>query len=751
MLATNALLDAALAYAELGWPVLPVHGVSEDGTCTCSKGKACPSPGKTPHIKGWPEEASTDPETIRSWWGKWPHANVGVLTGGRSGLVALDVDRRHGGMEALSALEEEYGPLPETLVAHTGGNGRHYLFQLPEERISSKDLCRGVEIKSNGSFIVAAPSRHESGGEYQWEDEADPSSSEIAPLPFWVLGLVVLPTHSTNGRRAPHVIEMPDIPPGARNDTLVSLAGTMQRRAMPAEAIRSALHAVNRLKCSPPLPADELERVLQSALLYRPDASSVPRASGLEIHNTDLGNARRLVEAHGADLRFVPPWKTWLVWEGNRWRRDEDGAVVRRAKKVVNGLYAEAGRDPDPEARKSRARFALKSESEPRLRAMVELAKSETGIPIQPGQLDANPSLLTVTNGTIDLRNGELLPPCRDHLITRLAPVRYDPKARSPRWESFLAKIFDGNEGLIRYLQRAVGYSLTGSTVEQVFFLLHGTGQNGKSSFLEAVRFILGEYARQTDFTTFLESKSDRIRNDLAGLVGARFVTAIESKQKSRLDESAIKQVTGGDTISARFLFREFFEFLPAFKVWLATNHRPDIRGTDDGIWRRVVLVPFNVAIPEAERDRSLGEKLQDEAGGILRWAVEGCLDWQKHGLGAPPEVTSATGAYREDSDPLGGFLRECCVFGSSQRVGATDLYQTYVSWADRQRGEEPLSQRSLSASLEERGILKDRKGPKGRTRYLGIGLEGVEEADLKGLKDVEGCFGNSPHEAVHG
>jgi putative DNA primase/helicase len=299
--------------------------------------------------------------------------------------------------------------------------------------------------------------------------------------------------------------------------------------------------------------------------------------------------------------------------------------------------------------------------------------------------------------------------------------VEYDPAAKCPLWETFLGRIMAGNERIIRFLQRAVGYSLTGLTREQLLFLLYGRGSNGKSTFLEVLRAIFGDYACQSEFATFLERRDDSIRNDVARLDGARLVTAIETERTRRLSEPLVKQLTGSDTVTARFLHQEFFEFKPTFKLWLATNHKPTIQGTDEGIWRRIRLIPFTVEIPAPERDLELGEKLLAESSGIVRWAVEGCLEWQRHGLMAPPEVIAATTEYRTESDVLATFLDECCVVAADAKVTAGELYKLYREWADR-AGEKMESQRWFSQAIAERGFGKDRKGPGGKVQYLGVG-----------------------------
>ena len=248
-----------------------------------------------------------------------------------------------------------------------------------------------------------------------------------------------------------------------------------------------------------------------------------------------------------------------------------------------------------------------------------------------------------------------------EHFITKLAPVNFEPDAACPRWLEFLSRIMDGNEQLIDFLQRAVGYALTGETSEQCLFIFYGSGANGKSTFLQTMSYVLGDYSMSTPTETLLVKRRGAIPNDVARLKGARFVIACEADAENRLAESLIKQMTGGDTISARFLHQEWFDFEPTHKVFFGTNHKPVIKGTDYAIWRRIRLVPFEITIPEGERDKNLPEKLKAEADGILAWAVQGCLVWQQQGLGVPEEVKAATDSYREEMDILGEFLKDRC------------------------------------------------------------------------------------------
>ena len=440
-----------------------------------------------------------------------------------------------------------------------------------------------------------------------------------------------------------------------------------------------------------------------------PQPKPSARVEQPEFHLTDLGNAERLVHHHGEDIRYCHAWKKWLIWDGRRWAPDDSDRIMRLAKEVIRFIYSEAERASDSSERRDIARHAMRSESDRSINAMVDLARSE--VPISPEELDQDPWLFNCANGTIDLRTGRLRGHRREDFITKLVPVAYDPEAEHPLWDRFLDRILDGNQDLVDFMQRAVGYALTGSTIEQCLFILHGAGANGKTTFLQTVGEILADYAMQTPTETLLVKGKGAISNDVARLKGARFVTASEAEAEQRLAENLIKQMTGGDTLSARFLHQEYFDFKPTHKLFLGTNHKPVIKGTDHAIWRRIRLIPFEVTIPENERDPGLLDKLLGEAEGILAWAVEGCLRWRAGGLAAPAAVKRATDGYRSEMDVIARFIEDCCEQRSDSHTAGKDLFRAFEQWCS-QNGEDPVTRNLFTRRLKESGFGDARTGP---------------------------------------
>ena len=435
----------------------------------------------------------------------------------------------------------------------------------------------------------------------------------------------------------------------------------------------------------------------------------------------DLTNAERLVDQHGADLRYCHPWRKWLVWDAVRWKIDDTGAVRRFAKETVRSIYQEAANLADEGLRKAVARWAQQSESESRIEAMISLAATEASIPILPDELDKDLWLLNCPNGTFDLKEGVFREHRREDLLTKVTGAPYDALAEAPLWKAFLEHIFERDRERIGFVKRMAGYSLTGDVRERVMATLYGGGRNGKTTLVEAQADAMGDYALRTPTETFFARKDNSIPNDKARLRGSRFVYASEGEEGRRLAEAFIKDATGGDTISARFLHGEWFEFKPTFKLWLSTNHKPEIRGTDSAIWDRIRLIPFNVRISDEELDPLLSGKLKGELSGILTWLIEGCMEWAVSGLGNAPSIEEATKSYREEMDILATFLEECCVLHPQASVPRVRLHKAYIGWCE-QSSERALDNTKFNAKLRERGIEEVRHGQTGRF-WRGLGL----------------------------
>lgn len=443
-----------------------------------------------------------------------------------------------------------------------------------------------------------------------------------------------------------------------------------------------------------------------------------------EFRCTDLGNAELFAERYSDRLRYCPEFNKWLEWDARRWNRDTTGAVYRHACDYVRQLYADASKIADEKRRTELAHWAIRCEDRRKLDAMLALAKNLSAFVVSADELDADAFALNVLDGTLDLRTGQLRPHQQSDLITRLAPVEFGVECSSTYLYKFLRRIFADDAETIRFVQRAFGHCLTGDTSEQVLFIMHGNGANGKSTLLTLFQHCLGDYALSTPTDTLLSKReAGGIPNDVARLKGARFVAAQETEDGRRLAESRVKAFTGGDKITARFMRAEWFDFDPTFKLWLSTNHKPEIKNADHAIWRRIRLIPFSVTIPDSERDPHLLDKLQAEAPAVLKWALIGCLDWQKHGLGIPDSVATATADYRADSDVLGAFIDESCVHGEAFETPAGRLYSEYRRWAD-DNGQTVVNSTAFGRRMVERGFEKRRASA--GVIYLGIGLRAV-------------------------
>ena len=426
-----------------------------------------------------------------------------------------------------------------------------------------------------------------------------------------------------------------------------------------------------------------------------------------EMQFTDITNRDYFLKAFGSKIRYCLMWNKFLIWNGTCWEIDKKGKVEEDCVDFVHHMYRGLRVITDLQLQKDFEKHLIKSESFRRIQALVGLLKMSKDIKVSDDELDTDNYLFNVKGIILNLKNGKGFPPEPTNLITKRSKFIYDKDAKCPTWDMFLLQIFNKDTDLIRFVQKAMGYSLSGDVREQCLFILWGTGANGKSTFLNVLQELFGDYACTTGTETFMKKTSEQ-SNDLARLKGIRLVTTTEVEQGKALSESLIKQITGGDEITARFLYGEYFSFKPTFKIFMATNHKPKIRGADNGIWRRIKMIPFTVTIPEEQRDKTLTEKLIAENSGILNWLIQGYALWRKEGLNEPEAIRDANEEYRMDMDAVGTFVNDCFDLDASMRWRLPNqmLYQTYIKWCNA-NNERVMSQKWLTMRMSEKGFKR--------------------------------------------
>lgn len=433
---------------------------------------------------------------------------------------------------------------------------------------------------------------------------------------------------------------------------------------------------------------------------------------------TDTGNAQRMYDRFGQHIRYSYNRKRWYFWTGTQWILDEMGEVKKLADEICEDLKREAWAIQDEDMQEAAFKFAKATANTTRKEAMVKECQHIKNIPASPDDFDAYPGYLNCQNGIINLRNGELIPHDPNFMLSKICHCEYDVKHGKPKmWLKFLDDITGGNTELLEYIQRSVGYSISGSNAEQCAYFLYGMGNNGKSTFLDTLADMMGTYGMNVQPDTLmlqsrLGSSGGGANSDIARLKSSRFCTCNEPTEGMRLNEGLLKQITGGGKITARYLYGDEFEFTPEFHIWVDTNHKPVIRGTDLGIWRRIKLIPFEVNIPAEKVDKNLKFKLRKEFPQILAWAVEGCLKWQKDGLKEPECVLEATKEYKQEMDLVAGFIEQCVIidYVSSERVMASDLFNVYRHWA-RQNNEYEMSSKKFFTEVSKKLPEKGRVG----------------------------------------
>lgn len=693
---------------------------------------------KKPVTEGWNAHPVRSIDEAK----RFPRAAKWGVVCGHSGVTIIDVDPE--GMETLAGWEFDAGPIT-TLRARTPRGGHHLYFRhvpgiktvaATNDNIPGIDTRAGDGNDGNG-YAIAPPSPG-----YSWIDPA----AEIEEMPDWLRETLRQKGYFRGGGGGVCVLSPRDVPvtcgtkygakalatecekvrkavEGSRNATLNSAAFSVYQLVAGGEldegVSTSQLEQAARA-CG--LDDDEIVKTLESA---RRAGFGSPRgapkateAAGkaadlLPYHLTEAGNGERFAAFSGGNARYIYAFKQWATWNGRHWSLDGDGGANETGLKMVQELHRQIGQMPvtedNAETRKRLSAWAFRSENRNTLTNSLALA--EHLAKIDESAFDAHPFLINFKNGTLDLRNQSFRPHAREDFLSQLINHNYLPTARADRWERFLSEIFLGREDLIRFIQKAVGYSLTGSYEERCVFILYGFGKNGKSTFLNVLAHVLGPYAGSLNADALMIQKyADDKQLDFAALRAARFVTASECENNKRLAESKIKQLSGGDKLNARFLHKNFFTFTPQFKIWLATNHKPEIRGVDDAIWDRIRLIPFDYRPKPEDVDKRLTTALLAEAEGILSWAVEGARLWQKEGLDAPECVVKATTGYRAESDFLKEFLEAETEHTNNPRDFITKefLYGCYA--AQINTGHVPhMSQSRFSKAIRERGYESTR------------------------------------------
>lgn len=769
---TYPLAEAALSYAAEGMAVFPLAPRSKIPLLSKAEGGA-----------GW-KDATTNLGQVQEWWTRWPNANIGYAPRGHQ--LIIDIDLRHQGKESWARLIQTID-MPETRRVRTGNGYHLYFTLPEGLTFPSCDVPGStLEIKCETGYLLLPPSIHPDGPVYTWMNPDTPLAPVPDSLIALLLPKKESKSQEwKQDRKASSVIDAFNARytiyeqlerngylragnerykrPGGHSASVVILEGARSYHHSSSDELHSdQTHDAFSIYCHLDYAGDVKAAVKAAAELL--GMKPAPRSSSsfgasvgqtpheMEVLNTDAGNARRLVTLFGQDIRYCPEWNGWLVWNGHCWERDlGDLRLMQMAKRTVQSLYKEAQgwvkqladeRPPEmigEEADKYNSyvrkatellSWARKSEESIRLHAMIKLARSEPAIPVSPELFDQHPYLLNVANGTLNLGTGELRGHQQRDYLTTCLRLEYDVQASCPRWEQFLSEVLATPE-TVAFMKRAAGYTLTGDTSEQVYFFLGGEGSNGKSTLLNTLLKLWAGYGQKASIETFMETQHTRAGSnaspDLAELPGKRLVSPGEVKQGHRLNEQFIKDLVGADPLAARQVYERQFSFIPQCKLWMYGNYEPRISGRDYGIWRRVRYIPFKSTFKDEpgarQPDKYLPQKLLVELPGILAWAVQGCLEWQAHGLGVSQEIQEATDQYKERQDVLAPFLADCCVVADEAKVKKTALWKAYQDWlTDNAEASKFDTSHALSRELKARGVQDDIKI--GGVRFWkGIGL----------------------------
>lgn len=751
-------LDAALDYVGRGFEVFPVNPEKKQSH-------------KAEEYSGTKWGKTSDPDQVWKDWQKWPNANVGIATGQGSGFWAIDLDVKDNGLEAWKKFCGDLD-LPQTVTVRTPSGGRHYWFRWPEEGDvfnSVRKLGPGIDVRGEGGIVVAPPSAKPDGRSYTFEPGLCPSEVEIAPAPEWLLSRVRAVTKRkrssvpgeescdhTPGRVARAATQhklsplvkrllkrLEDAEEGTRNERLNKIAYSLGGYAhLMSDGGGECLETL--LKIVSPWPDQEKTRETAERAFH--DGRKEPMS--LELSPDDLLLSHEDLADYamqaglGRDFVNVGEWG-WLRWQDHTWVPAAHESVHAAVAKHLRSVVSEVDEVAAEAAERARANAGAGGNTGPRSPGRVWASANAKRITLGSIQSDkavamklaaknhkvaadfnADPLMLGTPGGVVDLRTGKMRDGRREDYISRAAKV--SPTNETPQqWLDFLNRIFPDSPEVVEFLQRLAGYSLTGLTREEKFFFLHGTGRNGKGTFLETLLHIMGDYSAKASAEVFLSGpQSDNNQNDLAMIDGARLVWGSEIPAGMRWNTATIKDLTGGDTITAKLLYKDKYSYKPQFTVIIAGNTKPSVGNVDVAMRERMVLVPFEQTFGDGEADTKLKERLLEESGGILRWAIEGACKYLKDGLVIPEAIRRASTEYLDSEDIVAIFLDDCCVADEEAFVASSDLFSRYKVWAEQQ-GMKPVGQRTLIKMLAERGIENGRKGAARFSNVLGLRLKG--------------------------
>ena len=736
--------DVALDAARSGMSVLPWAYV--DGS-------------KKPMMR-WKalQQRRMSPAEVEDWWRLNPDHNVGVITGAISNLVIVDLDDK----EALTWAKD--GNLPVTEWVVVTGRGEHWGYRHPGGTIGNRAKIGGlnIDLRGDGGWAAMPPSRHSSGRIYEWANGLLYTPfTEILPVfdPNWlpappkvstevpVVDKNLIDTTDREVARARGWLrERPGAIEGCGGDTYTYVTCcTILRDFNIDSSIAYELLAEWNMKCQPPWDAKALREKMQNALAHgtKPFGSMPDRPGRSKFvenddsfyadlekpvklyEDNDLGNGERYADRHSSRVRYCYEFGSWYHWDSNRWAMDKVGFAMSMAKITAREIAREVTVLESEEDRKNKNKWSLKSRSSAGLKNMLHLAQSEGNIPVKADAFDSDVWILNTPTGMVDLRTGDISPHDPDKLCTKMTQAGVDSTMETPTFDHFMKQTFGNDDDLKRYVMQALGFSLTGSVKEHVFFFCYGTGANGKGTLLNLVMEMMGDYAAATPEGLLMARQGDKHLAELIILKGLRMAVGAETQEDRRLNEARMKNLTGGDPITADPKGGAYITFKPTHSLWLLGNHKPRIKGVDNGVWRRTRLIPFDNIVPDDEQDKDLNKKLWAERDGILAKLVAAAVDWYANGFIQCDAVERATNAYRSEEDAFGQFIDNMCVTGPTEVCAKVALREAYLEWV-RRSGVRELTERSMNERVKRLGYKEIRRGT--QRYWSGLNVQGSSE-----------------------